>query len=149
MILHLSGETNRYYVQTLCMVFFPGAKFGESEESGPDTPIVSLTVTDLEGGGKHAEAVMTYRGKTTSASGSAYPDKNIVGDRVAKIAEGRAIFGAGKEMFRHTPPWGILTGVRPSKVASELLMMGNGIIKSKAILRDEYFVNPQKAARSE
>ncbi len=146
MILHLSGETNRYYVQTLCMVFFPGAKFGESEESNPDTPTVSLTVTDLAGGGKHAEAVMSYRGKTTSASESVYPDENIVGDRVAKIAEGRAIFGAGKEMFRHTPPWGILTGVRPSKVASELLMTGNGILKSKAILRDEYFVNPQKAA---
>ncbi len=146
MILHLSGETNRYYVQTLCMVFFPGAKFGEGEEATPETPVVSLTVTDLEGGGKCASAVISYRGKTTTATESVYPDENIVGDRVAKIAEGRAIFGAGKEMFRHTPPWGILTGVRPSKVASELLMTGRGILKSKALLRDEYFVNPQKAA---
>lgn len=146
MILELKGETNRYYVQTLCMVFFPGAKFGENEEQTPDNPKVSLTVTDLEGGGKRAEAIMTYRGKTTSAAESVYPDENIVGSRIAKIAEGRAVFGAGKEMFRHTPPWGILTGVRPSKVASELLMNGRGILKSKAILRDEYFVNPQKAA---
>lgn len=146
MILHLNGETNRYYVQTLCMVFFPGAKFGEGEEATPETPVVSLTVTDLDGGGKCACAEISYRGRTTTATESVYPDENIVGDRVAKIAEGRAIFGAGKEMFRHTPPWGILTGVRPSKVASELLVAGRGILKSKAVLRDEYFVNPQKAA---
>ena len=145
MILHLTGEINRYYVQTLCMVFFPGAKFSENEEATPDTPIVSLTVSDVEPNGKHAKAVMTYRGKTTEAEETVFPDENISDDRVAKIAEGRAVFGAGKAMFGHIPPWGILTGVRPSKVASELLYTGRGILKSRKILRDEYFLNPQKA----
>ena len=145
MILQLKGEINRYYVQTLCMVFFPGAKFSESEEITPDTPIVSLTVSDVAPDGKHAHAVMTYRGKTTEAEETVFPDENITGDRVAKVAEGRAVFGAGKAMFGHIPPWGILTGVRPSKVASELLYTGRGILKSRRILRDEYFLNPQKA----
>ena len=31
MILKIDGSINRYYVQTLCMVFFPGATFSESE----------------------------------------------------------------------------------------------------------------------
>ena len=145
MILHLTGEINRYYVQTLCMVFFPGAKFSESEEITPETPIVSLSVSDVDPAGKRAYAVMTYRGKTTEAEETVFPDENITGDRVAKVAEGRAIFGAGKAMFGHIPPWGILTGVRPSKVASELLYSGRGILKSRKILRDEYFLNPQKA----
>ena len=145
MILHLTGEINRYYVQTLCMVFFPGAKFSENEEATPDTPTVSLSVSDVPPNGKHAHAIMSYRGKTTEAEETVFPDENISGDRVAKVAEGRAVFGAGRAMFGHIPPWGILTGVRPSKVASELLYTGRGILKSRKILRDEYFLNPQKA----
>ena len=27
MILHIDGDINRYYVQTLCMIFFPGTNF--------------------------------------------------------------------------------------------------------------------------
>jgi organic radical activating enzyme len=59
---------------------------------------------------------------------------------------GRALFSAGKELLGYTPPWGILTGVRPAKIAGSLIRSGNGITKSKRILRDEYFLNPQKAA---
>jgi oxygen-independent coproporphyrinogen-3 oxidase len=62
------------------------------------------------------------------------------------LAVGRAIFAAGKELLGHIPPWGILTGIRPAKIAGELLKKGNGINKAKKILRDEYFLNPQKAA---
>ena len=50
------------------------------------------------------------------------------------------------EYTGYTPPWGILTGVRPAKVAAGLLASGKGIIKTKKILRDEYFLTPQKAA---
>jgi oxygen-independent coproporphyrinogen-3 oxidase len=46
----------------------------------------------------------------------------------------------------YIPPWGILTGIRPAKIAGKLIKGGNGIIKSKRILRDEYFLHPQKAA---
>ena len=38
MIVHLDGDLNRYYVQTLCMIFFPGEKFSENEEPSPETP---------------------------------------------------------------------------------------------------------------
>ena len=62
------------------------------------------------------------------------------------IAVGRAIFAAGKELLGHTPPWGILTGVRPAKVANSILRSGKGVLKTKKVLRDEYFLNPQKAA---
>ena len=51
-----------------------------------------------------------------------------------------------KELLGHTPPWGILTGVRPAKVANSILRSGKGVLKTKKVLRDEYFLNPQKAA---
>jgi len=33
MILSIDGNINRYYVETLCMVFFPGSTFGEKEDA--------------------------------------------------------------------------------------------------------------------
>ena len=31
MLLKINGKLNKYYLQTLCMLFYPGAKFGEDE----------------------------------------------------------------------------------------------------------------------
>ena len=36
MILKVEGTDNKYYVQTLCMIFFPGSRFSESEQPSPD-----------------------------------------------------------------------------------------------------------------
>ena len=44
MILKINGNINKYYVQTLCMVFFPGATFSESEQPGIDVPEVTVDV---------------------------------------------------------------------------------------------------------
>lgn len=146
MILQIKGDINQYYVQTLCLVFFPGAKFREDEQPGPDVPSVSVEVEKLEGGTVKAAVSISAFGKSTRAEESCDESVNISGERVAKVALGRAMFAAGKELFGHIPPWGVLTGVRPAKVAMELIEGGNGIIRSKRVLRDEYFLNPQKAA---
>ena len=45
MILHINGDINRYYVQTLCMIFFPGASFPDDEEPGEDIPELTLTLS--------------------------------------------------------------------------------------------------------
>ena len=50
MKLYVEGNINRYYVQTLCMIFFPGAKFAEDEEIDENTPEVSVKVTTTEAG---------------------------------------------------------------------------------------------------
>ena len=44
MILKINGNINRYYAETLCMVFFPGATFGENEEPGDGVPEVTIDV---------------------------------------------------------------------------------------------------------
>ena len=33
MIININGNVNRYYVQTLCMIFFPGAGFSENADN--------------------------------------------------------------------------------------------------------------------
>ena len=40
MKLILESEISEYYVQTLCLIFFPGSKFRVDEEITDDTPVV-------------------------------------------------------------------------------------------------------------
>ena len=147
MILTVEGDISVYYVQTLCLLFFPGSTFGVAEQRSPENPEARVTFS-LAGDTFHATAELRHMDKTAEAGCSVNRTdfEGVSDERIAKIVVGRAVFAAGKEMCGYTPPWGILTGVRPSKVASELLFADNGILRSKRILRDEYFVNPKKAA---
>ena len=147
MILTVKGEISHYYVQTLCLLFFPGSKFGQDELPSPENPEAHVSFW-TEGDDFIAEATLSLRGNTCRGEGRIRRGDLAGGsdERLSKVAVGRAVFAAGKALLGYTPPWGILTGVRPAKVASELVAGGNGILRSKQILRDEYFVNPKKAA---
>ena len=146
MILQIEGDVNRYYVQTLCMAFFPGATFGNNEVSGAGVPEVFVSVHPDKEGTYTAYVSMKLNDRICEATETVTKDEDINIATHASVAVGRAIFAAGKELLGHIPPWGILTGVRPAKVASNLLYNGKGVIKTKRILRDEYFLNYQKAA---
>ncbi len=145
MILHVDNNVNPYYVQTLCLVFFPGSKFGANEQSSEDNPEMTVrllkeTDTEIE-----ATAILHYHGKECVGNGYAAVSEDLPASKIMNVAVGRAVFEAGKSFFGYMPPWGILTGVRSSKVAAELLLTGKGLRRAKQIMRDEYFVNPKKA----
>ncbi len=146
MILHVEGDINRYYVQTLCMVFFPGSTFGENEKSGEGIPEVTVHVYPDGDDSVTAYASIKLNDRICEATETVSLSQEIAIATHSAIAVGRAMFAAGKDLIGHTPPWGILTGIRPAKVAGTLMQQGNGIIKTKRIMRDEYFLNPQKAA---
>ena len=146
MILRVEGGINKYYVQTLCMVFFPGSTFGENEQPGPDVPEVFVSVYSDDDNSETAFVSMKLNDRICESTATFSKDENISIAEPAAIAVGRAVFAAGKDLLGHIPPWGILTGVRPAKIASALLTDGNGILKTKKILRDEYFLNHQKAS---
>ena len=147
MILKINGDINKYYVQTLCMVFFPGATFSENEQPAEDLPEVTVEVyRDSENTNVTSYVSIKLNDKLCEATESVSLSEEINFATHEAIAVGRAVFAAGKELLGHTPPWGILTGVRPAKVANSILRAGKGILKTKKVLRDEYFLNPQKAA---
>lgn len=145
MILDINGDLNRYYAQTLCMLFFPGATFGENEEFTSETPRITF---DMDVSDEKATANVKIEIGNTVSNGYAEvsPDNCSSPVRMGKMAAGQALFGAGKKMLGYTPPWGILTGIRPAKIAQNYLREGKGILATKRILRDEYFANPKKAA---
>ncbi len=130
------------------MVFFPGSTFGEDEKASDGVPEVSVTVCTDKEVEREVTALVTIKlnDRVCEASETVSLDEPMTIATHAAIAVGRAMFAAGKELLDHIPPWGILTGVRPAKVAGSLLKEYHGILKTKKILRDEYFLNPQKAA---
>lgn len=145
MILRINGDINRYYVQTLCMIFFPGATFGENEQPGDGVPEVTVNIFPSDESVR-ASVIIKLNDTMSSASSTVWLNEEITIATHASLAVGRALFAAGKELLGHIPPWGILTGVRPAKVAGSLIASGRGVLKTKKILRDEYLLNPQKAA---
>ncbi len=145
MKLVIKGDLNPSYAQQLCLIFFPGAKFSEHEERGSDTPTVTFSVAE-KGEKTNARVTIRYQGKKTEASHTEQTERWETPKKAARIAAGVAMLGAGTKMFDTAPPWGILTGVRPAKLALASLDGGNdreGVIRE---LMREYFVSPKKAA---
>ena len=148
MKLNVSGNINQYYVQTLCMIFFPGERF--SEEVQPDAdesaiPELSLTLNDDEDGVK-VFCELSLDEKYASCEKIYPPREDITRDRLKKIAVGDAILSVCGDVIGYRPSWGMLVGVRPSKVATEMLSEGMSKTKVKKTLVSDYFVIPKKAA---
>jgi len=145
----IEGDINRFYVQNLCILFFPGAKFSESEEMTDETPIVRVKVSDT-GTGIHCTASMAIGKRSRSGEHiEGYLEnskRNYTKNRAAKIAVGVAVIEAGEKFFGSRSPWGILTGVRPAKIATEMLQKCSDTKEARKELVNEYFINPKKAS---
>ena len=145
MIINIQGNLNPYYIQTLCMLYFPGVKFPENEEMTSETCVVTVEMTETE---THVAASAVIQQGEKRTEGFWKENWNaVVGDRdrIRKIASGRAFMLAGEAFTGFTPPWGIMTGVRPAKLVSEYLHAGRTPEEAAALLEREFFTSPEKA----
>ena len=139
MKLHIEGNINAYYVQTLCMIFFPGEKFSDTEEETEDTPVVRLSVAPRDGR-SYASATMKCRDGIAQGEGSADGE-----DQAAqKFASGAAMLDAGRRLFGDIPPWGMLTGVRPVRLVHNELEKGMTEEQAAQHLRSTFGVSEKK-----
>lgn len=141
----IDGAINVYYVQTLCMIYFPGTKFSEDEVITPETPILRLTLREDETQ-ITAEATLTIGEREVSATHTTPRVSGRTTERTRKLAVGAAVTQVCGDMLDYRPSWGMLTGVRPSKVATQLLLSGVDRNEVERQLSAEYFVIPKKAA---
>lgn len=145
MKLQVRGNINEYYVQTLCMLFFPGAKFSKTESESENVPSAEVSVVDESVERVVATVTLIQNGKSVTVSHSELRDgaEKVSAER---IACGKAFLEAGKKLTGITPSWGILTGVRPAKLAIGGLIEGKSKTEVRSFLTKEYLVNPKKAA---
>ena len=144
MILKIDGDLNPYYAQTLCLIYFPGEKFGAAEAARTDAPEANILVRAREDGVYSSVRLRLGEKSGFGESVVAYSEL-FPRERVKKIASGHAMTLAAKELFGYISPWGVLTGVRPAKVAAQYLSAGLGVMKTRRLLAGEYFLNPKKA----
>ena len=143
MIVNVNGSINKYYVQTLCMIFFPGIKF--SGDEAEDNSSIDVTVRDVEDG-VEAFVSLNVDNKHTEATKTESYKVEVPHDRTVKLAVGAAVLAAAGELVGYRPSWGMLTGVRPSEVATELLHLGYSKTRVKKLLNSDYLVTTKKAS---
>ena len=145
MKLTVNGEITPTYVQTLFLLYFPGEHFPTDADSEPIKAEVSVT---LDGDTASAYALVEGFGRReeSRASQSRIPDVPMNDDRLRKLAVGRAVREAAGRFTGNNSPWGILTGVRPAKLATEFLSNGATPERAEEILRDLYLAAPEKAS---
>ncbi len=145
MKIYLDSPINKYYVQTLGMIFFPGEHFGKEEEESENTPFLSVRTVEEEEGVR-AFAEIGCNGESQSAEYFAEKLPERTEERTLKLAVGGAVLAAAGALTGYRPAWGMLIGVRPSKVASEMLNAGLSKTRVKKLLTSDYLVIPKKAA---
>jgi len=143
MTLYTSGDISRYYAETLVLLFFPGSKFPEGDIGGE--PIIHMSVLENDS---------FFVGKVSIKEGMDYVEKEYVVQKsraeerremLLKLAAGGAMLSAGKEFCNITPPWGMITGVRPAKLVLDMLYKGFSEEDCIRHFCDDFLCSPQKA----
>ena len=146
MKLEFRGHDERYVVEQSLMNLFPGElPVYEPILPGDD----SCAILSLEEQGDLCRVVteLRWQGRTASCpyervlSGT---DFEREGQR--RYAVGACFFLAARAVTGSTPPWGMLTGVRPDKPATWALAQGKTPEQARILLEEDYFVTPDRAA---
>ena len=133
----LSGHVYWNDVQTLIQVFFPNLHYYET-----DTPQAEGLTVESRWNGTCAEAVLYENG--VEKSSASFPGEENSEKEAKRCIKGALYHLLSKETGFY-PQWGILTGVRPAKLANGLLKDGMTEEAAFQYLTEKYLVSPQKA----
>ena len=141
MKLYLKGHTERYPVEQLQMQLFGDrpTQFVETPFSGEDGAVSSLHDGKIY---RTATAKITLDGKTATAARRIPLTKADV--RLTRRILQQSYYLAAVQLLPEAPPWGALSGVRPTKLATKVLLEGGRELDADRMLRDVYFVTPER-----
>ena len=145
MKLVLNGHDERYTVEQSLMNLFPGEKpVYEPVQPGDDSwAVISL----MEDEACHVTVELCHGGKQLAHAHSRVltgTDFEKEGQRRHTIAA--CFFLAARDLTGATPPWGMLTGVRPDKPVTWALAQGKTPEQARSYLEQEFFVTPERSA---
>ena len=137
MKLYLKNHAERYPVEQLQLQLFAQ----EPSEFCAEPFTGDGTVSSLSRGKRYltATAKVTYQGKTGFASNRVLLEKADV--RATRRILQRSYYLAALQVLPAAPPWGALSGVRPTKLSTKCLMAGGSERDAERLLRQTYFVS--------
>ena len=139
MKIRIEGGDCLTFCENLSLIFFPGERFplGDGDGSAREAD-----VTISEKDGAVLSSVLLKDGDRR-AHGTGEAAGN--GRRDVKLAVGRAFFEAGVKLTGKRPPWGVLSGVRPTKIPFSLYESGFSAGDAEKILTEDYLLTDEKA----
>ena len=110
MIIRISGHNFHYECENLCRIFYPDEKINIIyDNSGTDARVINTSYSD---GKVFCEAIID--GSRVSLEAETTPEN-------AELSLAQLIDADLTEITTYIPPWGVLTGVRPSKLMRKLI----------------------------
>lgn len=138
------GHDFHYEMTNLCFLFFPGVRV-ETETYVPGTAAsaADFAITRLKRTktGRSAVCVLGQAGCRAAAREILPPGASR---KDCELALGRAFYHAGARLRGFSPPWGVLTGIRPVKLLRELLEQGDSPEKARRYLAEDCLVSEEK-----
>lgn len=133
----LIGNSFKYEIESTLKMFFPTEKFQFSED------LSNATGETFVIAGAETERIYT----DIKVNGQTFHDeKNIPADDM-KFAEHelcRLIYHILSKALGIKSPWGLMTGIRPVKKVTELIVQGKDFAETEKILTEKYELSPAK-----
>ena len=147
-VINKTEFLNEYHFRSLCLLYFPQAKFPAND---PSPYSADFTLERLPDGTLYASAFL--HSPQGESFGESF-EKDIVftvptdDESIAAAITGKAMLAAGKKLFGFVPPWGYLTGLRPVKRARYYLERGFGENRVTRLFTNDYDVSEEKTRLS-
>ena len=131
MKLTLHGHDDLYAVEQLQMALFGNDAQGEAQSR-------------LYRGGTYctASTTITYNGRTAHAARRFKAQDESVRLRRQKLQQ--SYYAAAIQLLPKLPPWGALSGVRPTKITTKHLLEGGTHKSADKLMRDTYYVTKER-----
>ena len=140
MIIHLISNNFAYEMQKLSMAFFPDRKVSvDPPEEAGETQFVTVASREVDG-----RPVLSAEFRDEAENLHAFAEETVAEGDDPELAAGRVLYRVLSEVTGLRPKWGILTGVRPSKVMTKHIA-DKGEEAAKRYFTENLFVDPKKA----
>lgn len=147
MKLYLSGHSYQYAIEQSLLTLFPDQRpeYPDTPPAPADAAAWSTLTVDTETAA--ASARIQLGGQIAQAHAQC-PASELTGGlithRVLQRLIKQAFYKAAVELTGETRPWGMLTGIRPAKLASRALKSGMTAEETHTLFRETYYVSESR-----
>lgn len=139
----LIGNSFKYEIESICKLFFHTARFNFTEnieEAQGDSYIIAMA--DNSCGSMKLSASIRLNGDSVENAEKKLPENTE--KSIAEHELCRLIYHILCRKTGITPPWGLMTGIRPVKKVTELIAQGFSREEIEKNLTERYEISPKK-----
>ncbi len=141
MTVYIIGHKFHFETENLCRMFYPNSDIKLCYEY--DNPDGDYLLTELKS--QNAATLLCAKLSTDNGYAEYFSELADYSDEEAEYVLALCIFRCLRDVTQYTPKWGLLTGVRPSKLMSKLIEE-NGKSQAEKYFTEKLLVSAEKTA---